>query len=29
MWFHSAGDKLNKQQNSEGVVWDSPKNKYN
>jgi hypothetical protein len=29
MWFHSAGGKLNKQQNSGGVVWDSPKNKYN
>jgi hypothetical protein len=29
MWFHTAGGKLKKQENSEGAIWDSPKNKYN
>lgn len=25
MWLQSAGGKLNKQENSGGIVWDSPK----
>jgi len=29
MRVHSAGGKLNEQENSGGVIWDSPENKYN